>query len=145
MHRRANDLVHWQASREAIRSAKAEPHRAEKLRSCWSYWDRIRFFVVSWCRNACQGTGAVLRLSESLRDGHRLFTDRFFTTLPLISALLERSVYLTGTISKRNVPKPVLFTSDKLLSKQGRGSSEQFVSENDIAIVKRHRHMLPLV
>ena len=55
-----------------------------------------------------QGTGAVLRLSESLRDGHRLFTHRFFTTLPLINALLERGIYLTGTISKRNVPKPVL-------------------------------------
>ena len=38
-----------------------------------------------------QGTEAVLRLSKTLRDGHRLFCDRFFTTLPLITALQERS------------------------------------------------------
>ena len=83
-----------------------------------------------------QGTGSVLRLCESLREGHRLFCDRFFTTLPLITALQERHIYLTGTITKRNVPASVGFTSDLLLSRQGRGSSEQFVSENDIAIVK---------
>ena len=83
-----------------------------------------------------QGTGAVLRLSETLRDGHRLFCDRFFTTLPLITALQECGIYLTGTITKRNVPSTITFTSDLLLSRQGRGSSEHFVSENDIAIVK---------
>ena len=83
-----------------------------------------------------QGTGAVLRLSETLRDGHCLFCDRFFTTLPRITALQERGTYLTGTITKLNVPSTITFTSDLLLSRQGRGSSEQFVSENDIAIVK---------
>ena len=83
-----------------------------------------------------QGTGALQRLSETLRDGHRLFCDRFFTTLPLITALQERGIYPTGTITKRNVLSTITFISDLLLSRQGRGPSEQFVSENEIPIVK---------
>ena len=59
-------------------------------------------------KKAGQGTGAVLRLCESLSLGHRLFCDRFFTTLPLISHMLDKGIYLTGTIAKRNLPVATL-------------------------------------
>ena len=39
---------------QAIHSAKAEHHRVETLRPCWSFWDSIRFLIVSQCRNVYQ-------------------------------------------------------------------------------------------
>ena len=43
-------------------------------------------------KKAGQGSGAVLRLCESLSNGHRLYCDRFFTSLPLINHMLTRTV-----------------------------------------------------
>ncbi|XP_014674623.1 PREDICTED: piggyBac transposable element-derived protein 2-like [Priapulus caudatus] len=85
-----------------------------------------------------QGIGAVLCLVETLSIGHRLFCDRFFTTVPLILNLKEKGIMLTGTITKRCLPVtvPVSFTGDKHMSALGRGTCKQFVSSSDIAIVK---------
>ena len=83
-------------------------------------------------KKAGQGTGAVLRLCESLSRGHRLFCDRFFTTLPLISHMLDKGIYLTGTIAKRNLP--VTFTGDAAMAKSGSGTSEQYVLDGAAAV-----------
>ncbi|KAI0208408.1 hypothetical protein LSAT2_030110 [Lamellibrachia satsuma] len=86
-------------------------------------------------KKAGQGTGAVLRLTETLTNGHHLFCDRFFTTLPLICHLLEKQIYMTGTITKRKLPVP--FTADVAMSKKGRGTYEQYVSGNSaVSLVK---------
>ena len=69
--------------------------------------------------------------TETLTNGHRLFCDRFFTTLPLITHMC---IYMTGTITKRNLP--VTFMTDAAMGKKGRGS-EQFVCGNsDVSLVK---------
>ena len=82
-----------------------------------------------------QGTGAVLRLTETLTNGHRLFCDRFFTTPPLITHMSGRGIYMTGTTTKRNLP--VTFMTDAAMGKKGCGTSEQFVCGNsDVSFVK---------
>ena len=86
-------------------------------------------------KKAGQGTGAVLRLTETLTNGNRLFCDRFFTTLPLITHMSGRGIYMTGTITKRNLP--VTFMTDAAMGKKGCGTSEQFVCGNsDVSLVK---------
>ena len=77
-------------------------------------------------KKAGQGPGAVLRLCESLSNGHRLYCDRFFTSLPLINHMLTKGVYVTGTITKCYLL--VTFTDDRAMVKVGRGTSEQYVS-----------------
>ena len=86
-------------------------------------------------KKAGQGSGAVLRLCETLSNGHRLYCDRFFTTVPLIKHMLTKGIYVTGTITKRFLP--VTFTDDRAMAKMGRGTSEQFVSAlDDVSVVK---------
>uniref|UniRef100_H2Y7T8 PiggyBac transposable element-derived protein domain-containing protein n=1 Tax=Ciona savignyi TaxID=51511 RepID=H2Y7T8_CIOSA len=86
-------------------------------------------------KKAGQGVGAILRLSESLSSGHRLFCDRFFTTIELIQELQKRGIYMTGTVAKRHILS-LNFSSDKAMKDQGRGASEQVVSGDDCSVIK---------
>lgn len=72
----------------------------------------------------------VLKLSDTLQHGAVIFTDRYFTSIGLIDALLTRSLGLTGTLMKSRIPKKVVFTSDNKMKKSGRGTYEQMVRED---------------
>ena len=83
---------------------------------------------------AGQGVGAVLRLIETLPTGSLLFCDRFFVSVPLILHLREKKIYMTGTISRKNVP--IKFTDDAAMKREGRGTAEQYTLSSEVALVK---------
>lgn len=82
-----------------------------------------------------QGSGAVLRMAESLSPGQHLYCDRFFVSIPIIEHLKKEGISLTGTINKDRVPKGVKVSSDKEMKAMGRGSSEMWVC-GDVAVTK---------
>lgn len=65
----------------------------------------------------------VLKLCKSLpkNENFKIFTDNWFTSYKLISALKENGMFLTGTVRHNRLPK-CEFVSDKSLKCQGRGS-----------------------
>jgi hypothetical protein len=83
------------------------------------------------------GGRVALRLADTLPVGVSLFTDRFFTSIPLIETLLARGITLTGTLMKNRIPKEASFRIDNQMKKSGRGSYDMLVTENNkIALVK---------
>lgn len=81
------------------------------------------------------GPSAVVRLIRTLFPGTHVYCDRYFTTLPLLEYLYEQEVYCTGTIMKSRVPAAVKLTSDKVMAKIGRGTSEQIVRQDGKIVV----------
>lgn len=95
---------------------------------------------------------AVLDLCKPYFGTHRLvYTDRYYTSVPLAKELLQRNIHLTGTIDARRIPyKPAIFTK-KEGKEKGRGalrsSTHRFVPatapvrtcelENDIFLFRR--------
>jgi hypothetical protein len=45
----------------------------------------------------------VMTKSGLLDKGRHLFTDNFYTKIPLAKRLLDRNTFITGTIKKRNI------------------------------------------
>lgn len=83
------------------------------------------------------GPSAVVRLSTTLLEGTHIYVDRYFTTVRLLEYLLNKNILVTGTINKNRVPKSVNLTSDKVMARLGRGSSEQDVrSDGNMNIVQ---------
>jgi hypothetical protein len=60
----------------------------------------------------------LLRKCQLFGKGYHLYTDNFYTKLPLAKELLQKQVYLTGTIRKnsRDIPKTLI--DSKLTEKQ---------------------------
>ncbi|CAH1965230.1 unnamed protein product [Acanthoscelides obtectus] len=73
----------------------------------------------------------VLKLADTLPKGVSVFTDRFFTSIPLVDCMLSRSLTVTGTLMSNRVPKEAKFESDSILKKRGRGSSDQLVRQDE--------------
>jgi len=84
------------------------------------------------------GGTVVSHLSESFTGGTRIYCDRYFTSLPLIDHMLKKSIYVTGTMMKNRLPKPVCSLSDeKVLMARGKGSCDQFVrGDNKVSVLK---------
>ncbi|CAH2098354.1 unnamed protein product [Euphydryas editha] len=85
------------------------------------------------------GESAVLTLTETLVPGHIIYCDRFFTSIKLIDELQKRGFKCAGTIMKNRLPKYLLHNlqTDKQLAKQGRGSYDVLVREDEqIALTK---------
>ena len=84
------------------------------------------------------GGTVVSHLSESFISVTRIYCDRYFTSLPLIDHMLKKSIYITGTVMKNRLPKPVYSMSDdKVLMARGRGSCDQLVrGDNKVSVLK---------
>ena len=80
----------------------------------------------------------IAHLAATLRPGTMLYCDRYFTSIPLIEYMLQKEIYITGTIIKNRVPKDAAkLSDDKVLKLKGRGSSDMIVkSDPAISIVK---------
>ncbi|XP_062849144.1 piggyBac transposable element-derived protein 3 [Trichomycterus rosablanca] len=69
------------------------------------------------------GTLVTARLSETLHPGTKVYCDRFFTSITAVDHMLDKQVYLTGTVMKNRVPKALeKLPSDQTMKEQGRGS-----------------------
>ena len=83
------------------------------------------------------GGRMVLKLTDTLPAGVSVYTDRYFTSIPLIDALLSRKLTLTGTIMLNRLPKNATFLKDSDLKKSGRGSHDQLVrQDSNLNLVK---------
>ncbi|XP_070381969.1 piggyBac transposable element-derived protein 3-like [Dermacentor albipictus] len=87
----------------------------------------------------CSGIGesAVLRLSQSLSPGTKLFFDRYFTSSSLLDRLVEKGIGATGPIMNNRLPKGIKLSSDAQLKAVGRGTSEMCIRSDDRQIVVR--------
>ncbi|XP_063827581.1 piggyBac transposable element-derived protein 3-like [Ostrinia nubilalis] len=82
---------------------------------------------------------AVLNLTEDLIPGHKLYFDRYFTSVKLIKELTKRHLMATGTIQKKRIPasaKP-LIQNNRELHHEGQGACEVLTDSSDnIAITQ---------
>lgn len=79
----------------------------------------------------------ILKLTDTLPLGVFVFTDRYFTSIPLIDFLFSRKVFLAGTIMANRIPKNAGISSDNELKKKERGSYDQLVRDDGkIILVK---------
>ncbi len=79
----------------------------------------------------------VLKLTSTLPAGkkHEVFADNYFTSLLLLEHLRERGIYFLGTIRMNRV-RDCQMTEEKDLKKQGRGSMDYRVNQNNVIIVR---------
>ncbi|KAG0442892.1 hypothetical protein HPB47_015509, partial [Ixodes persulcatus] len=70
------------------------------------------------------GESAVLRLTDTLTPGTKLFFDRYFTSGALLDKLAEMGIAGTGTIMNNRIPKGSNRSTEKELKAKGRGTSE---------------------
>ncbi|KAH8036196.1 hypothetical protein HPB51_019601 [Rhipicephalus microplus] len=85
------------------------------------------------------GESAVLRLTETLPPGTKVYFDRYFTSGPLLDKLAENRITGTGTIMNNRIPKGVTLSSEEELKEKGRGTSEMF-ARNDKKQAVVHRY-----
>lgn len=83
------------------------------------------------------GESAILSLCETLVPGHHLYFDRYFTTVKLADALLERGFHGTGTIMKNRIPRNCIFSPENQFMKSPRGTTEKKIrGDGSIAILR---------
>ena len=87
------------------------------------------------------GGSVIMHLSARLQPGTSLYCDCFFTNVRLLDAMLERNIYVTGTVMKNRILKEVRskIVDDKTLAEQGRGSAALLVrQDHKVCFVKWH-------
>lgn len=88
----------------------------------------------TFCEERAKGfnlaESAVLTMTRTLVPGHIIYHDRYFSTKKLCEELLVRGMRSTGTLDRRFLPNDPL-KSDKQMKKEGRGSIDMRVVEND--------------
>ncbi|XP_037929963.1 piggyBac transposable element-derived protein 3-like [Teleopsis dalmanni] len=85
------------------------------------------------------GGTVVERLTKNVPKGSEIFMDRYFTSMNLLTFLLENEIYATGTIQQNRIPKELRtkLSLDKDLLKKGRGSFDEIVRQDEkISVIK---------
>lgn len=74
--------------------------------------------------------GLVVHLAGRIpeHEGHKLYCDNYFTSLPLLQELLEKGVFVAGTI-RANRLETCPLKSEKQLNLCGRGIADSYVTE----------------
>lgn len=80
---------------------------------------------------------AVLRLTESLRPGTKLYFDRYFTSGPLLDKLQQKGIAATGPVMNNRLPKGVKLSGEKELKARGRGVSEACIRKDKCQLALR--------
>ena len=83
----------------------------------------------------------VLHLAQSIppHQNHKLFFDKWFTSLSLVTYLAEQGIWCCGTVQSRRLPG-LQFKCDTELKREGRGSLDVWKAEVEnvtVAAVKR--------
>ncbi|KAK8784396.1 hypothetical protein V5799_009238 [Amblyomma americanum] len=87
---------------------------------------------------------AVLRLTDTLTPGTKLYFDRYFTSGPLLDKLVEKGIAGTGTLMNNRIPKGVKLSGEKELKQKGRGASEEWARKDKKQIVVRRYDNKPI-
>ncbi|XP_049460947.1 piggyBac transposable element-derived protein 3-like [Epinephelus fuscoguttatus] len=124
----------------------AKPHK-------WGFkmWGRAGQSGFLYDFDVCQGAAdpdkersevgvsgdVVLKSTSTLPAGknHKVFADNYFTSLPLLEHLWQRGIYYLGTIRMNRVPNCSM-KDEKDLRKQGRGSMDYRVNQNNVIVVR---------
>nr|CAI5818578.1 unnamed protein product [Callosobruchus analis] len=82
--------------------------------------------------------GLVIFLSNRIpeHEGHKLFCDNYFTSLLLLQELLEKGIFVTGTVRVNRLDRCPL-KSDSDLKKTGRGSCDYLVTDDKKIVAVR--------
>lgn len=85
------------------------------------------------------GMKAVLNLTEDLVPGHKLYFDRYFTTISLAKELLLRNLLCAGTIMKNRIPTVASnkLKQDREMKNEGRGTTQVLANRGgDLTLTK---------
>lgn len=82
--------------------------------------------------------GLVTFLSNRIPQnaGHKLFCDNYFTSLLLLQELLEKGIFVAGTVRANRLDKCPL-KSESQLKKTGRGSNDSLITEDKRIVAVR--------
>ncbi|CAH1996656.1 unnamed protein product [Acanthoscelides obtectus] len=83
------------------------------------------------------GGRMVLKLADTLPVRASVFTDRYFTSIPLIDFLSLRGITLAGTIMANRIPKSASLLPDNELKKKERGSYDHLVRDDGKIILMK--------
>lgn len=83
------------------------------------------------------GGRMVMKLTDTLPIGVCVYTDRYFTSIQLIDALLSKRISLVGSIMANRIPKNAVLLKDNELKKLGRGSSNKLVRQDGKIILTK--------
>ncbi|KAM3858926.1 piggyBac transposable element-derived protein 3-like [Diretmus argenteus] len=77
------------------------------------------------------GSLVVERLAKTLPAGTKVYCDWFFTSVKTLDRMLEKKIYVTGTVMKSQIRAAAKkLPSDKTMKRQGRGSTA-YVTRKD--------------
>uniref|UniRef100_A0A3B4TJH0 PiggyBac transposable element-derived protein 3-like n=1 Tax=Seriola dumerili TaxID=41447 RepID=A0A3B4TJH0_SERDU len=84
------------------------------------------------------GNLVIERLCQTLQRGTKVYCDRFFTTIKGAQQMMEKELYLTGTIMKNRLAGANhKLPSDKAMKSAGRGTSSEVSAEDGkLCVVK---------
>ncbi len=84
------------------------------------------------------GSLVIERLCQTLHRGTKVYCDRFFTTIKGAQRMMEKELYMTGTIMKNRLAEAKhKLPSDKAMKNAGRGTSSEVSAEDGkLCVVK---------
>ncbi|XP_052004312.1 piggyBac transposable element-derived protein 3-like [Xyrauchen texanus] len=84
------------------------------------------------------GCLVIERLCQTLHRGTKVYCDRFFTSIKCVQLMMEKELYMTGTIMKNRLAEAKhKLPSDKAMKNAGRGTSSEVSAEDGkLCVVK---------